>query len=255
MHTGSLLANVQQDLEILFTSTSEAILLIEANGTILAANEVSAKWLNRNAESLTSENLFQLHTPVEVPIREWVHTTISKKTIHESDARMGERFIRVRLIPIAEDAKVTRLIIIGQDITEHKRAEEQVREFTGQLERKVRERTKELEALNKKLTKDKQRAELLASLSQHLMQDTQDYSHLLEHITTEISNLIGDTCLIALFTSDLTVMEVQAITDRDVESLSRQREQLLNRAISVETNVIASHILKGERFSAKEISH
>ena len=254
MHTGSLLANVQQDLEILFTSTSEAILLIEANGTILAANEVSAKWLNRNAESLISENLFQLHTPVEVPIREWVHTTISKKTIHESDARMGERFIRVRLIPIAEDAKVTRLIIIGQDITEHKRAEEQVREFTGQMERKVRERTKELEALNKKLTRDKQRAELLASLSQHLMQDTQDYSHLLEHITTEISKLIGDTCLIALFTSDLTVVEVKAISDRDVESLSRQREQLLNRAISVETNVIASHILKGERFSAKEIS-
>jgi signal transduction histidine kinase len=77
----------------------------------------------------------------------------------------------------------------------------------------------------------------------------------LEHITNEISKLIGDTCLIALFFSDLTVMEVKAISDRDLQILPRQRKQLLNRTISVETNVIANHILKGERFSAQAITH
>lgn len=254
LHTASLLTNVQQDLEILFTSTSESILLVEANGTILAANDVSAKWLDRSAESLTGENLFQLLTPSGIPIREWAHEVVSKKIIYESDALIGERFIHVRLIPITSGDKVRRLIIIGQDITEHKQAEKQVREFTGQMELKVRERTKELEALNQKLIDDQQRAERLASLSQRLVRDARDNSHLLEQITTDISNLIGDTCLIALFTSDLTVVEVKAISGRDVESLSRQREQLFNRAISVDTNVIASHILKGERFSAKEIS-
>ncbi|MBN1452124.1 MAG: PAS domain-containing protein [Anaerolineales bacterium] len=254
MHTASLLANVQQDLEILFTSTSESILLIEANGIILAANDVSAKWLDRSAESLTGENLFLLLTPSGIPIREWVHEAVSKKTIHESDALFGERFIHVRSIPITSGDKVRRLIIIGQDVTEHKQAEKQVREFTGQMELKVRERTKELEALNQKLAEDKRRAEIQASLSHHLMQDTQDYEHLLEHITTTISDLIGDTCLIALFTTDLTFMEVQAITDRDIESLTRQRTQLLNRTISVEGNAIANSILKGERYSAKEIT-
>jgi hypothetical protein len=74
---------------------------------------------------------------------------------------------------------------------------------------------------------------------------------LLEHATTEISDLIGDTCLIALFTTDMTLMEVQAITDRDVESQTRQRKQLLNRAISMEGNPIANSILKGKRYSAK----
>ena len=147
-----------------------------------------------------------------------------------------------------------RLIIIGQDISEHKRAEEQVREFTEQMERKVRERTKELEALNQKLVEDKRRSEIRASLSQHLMQDTRNYNYLLEHITAEISDLVGDTCLIALFTSDLTQIEVKAITDQDVESLSRQREKLLDRAISVETNAVVSKILKGERYSASRIS-
>jgi signal transduction histidine kinase len=254
MHTGSLLASVQQDLEVLFSSASEAILLIESNGTILAANDISAKWLHLNVESLLGENLFQLHAHIDYSITEWVNAAVDKKTILETDVSLRERFIHFRLIPITEDESVTRLIVIGQDVTKQKLVEKQFRELTGQLERKVRERTEKLEKLNQKLAEDKRQAELLASLSRHLMEDSQDYRRLLEHITDQISRLIGDTCLIALFTSDLTVIEVQAVTDRSVESLPRLREQLLNQAISVETNVIASSILKGERFSAREIT-
>lgn len=254
LHTAGLLANVQQDLQILFSSISESVLLIETNGIILVANDVSALWLNQSAEALTGQNLFPFFTPFGIPIREWVHEAINKKIIVENDTRFGKRFLHVRLIPITGDGKVTRIIVIGQDVTEHKRAEEQVREFTEQMERKVRERTKELEALNQKLIEDKRRSEIRASLSERLMQDTQNYDHLLEQITTELSGLVGDTCLIGLFTSDLTVMEVRAIADRDVEILPRQRKQLLNRAISVETNIIISRILKGERYSATGIS-
>jgi signal transduction histidine kinase len=254
LHTAGLLANVQQDLQVLFTSISELILLIEANGTILVANDISARWLNRSPDELPGENLFPLLTPFGIPIREWVHETIKNKTIFESDTHFEDRIMHVRLIPVSGGGKIIRLIVIGQDVTEHKRVEEQVREFTEQMERKVRERTKELEALNQKLIEDKRRSEIRASLSQRLMQDTQDYDHLLEQIATELSDLVGDTCLIGLFTSDLTVMEVRAITDRDVESLPRQRKHLLNRAISVETNVIISRILKGERYSTTGIS-
>ena len=254
IHTANLLSNVQQELQVLFTSVSESILLIEANGTILVANDVSAKWLDWDAEALVGQNLFPLLTPAGMPIREWVHKAISKKAIVEKDARFGERYIHMRLIPISSSRKVMRLIIIWQDVTEHKRAEEQVREFTDQMERKVRERTKELEALNQKLIKDKRRSEIRASLSHHLMQDTRDYSYLLEHVTTEISNLVGDTCLIVLFKSDLTQLEVVAIANQDIENLPRQREQLLERSIVVGTNVIASKILNGERYSARSIS-
>jgi len=86
------------------------------------------------------------------------------------------------------------------------------------------------------------------------MRESRDYNRLLEHITTEISNLYGDTCLIGLFTSDLTQMEVRAIMNHDADSLQHQRNRLLNRFVSVETNAIASRILKGERFSARAIS-
>jgi signal transduction histidine kinase len=254
LHTASLLANVQQDLQILFTSISESILLIEANGTIIVSNDISARWLKRSADELAGENLFTLLTPVGIPIREWVYEAIHKKRIFECDTYIEERFLHFRLIPVSEGNKIMRLIIIGQDVTEHKQAEEQVREFTGQMERKVRERTKELEALNRKLIEDKQRSEIRASLSQHLMQESRDYDRLLEHVTAEISDLIGDSCLIALFTTDMTQLEVRAFTNRDVVSLQRQREQLLNRSVSVESNAIASRILEGRRFSAKEVS-
>jgi len=254
LHTASLLANVQQELQVLFTSVSESILLIEPNGTILVANDVSADWLDRSAEALVGQNLFPLLTFAGMPIREWVHESISKKMIVENDVRFGKGYIHMRLIPISGDRKVTRLIVIWQDITQQRKAEEQMREFTDQMERKVRERTKELEMLNQKLVEDKRRSEIRASLSQRLMQDTRDYSYLLEHVTTEIASLVGDTCLIALFKSDLTQLEVVAITDRDIESLPRRREQLLERSIVVGTNVIASKILNGERYSASGIS-
>jgi signal transduction histidine kinase len=254
LHTASLLANVQQDLQILFTSISESILLIEANGTIIVSNDISARWLKRSADELAGENLFALLTPFGIPIREWVYEATSKRTIFECDTHIEERFLHFRLIPVSEGNKIMRLIIIGQDITDHKRAEEQVREFTGQMERKVRERTKELEALNRKLIEDKQRSEIRASLSQYLMQESRDYNRLLEHVAAEIADLIGDTCLIALFTTDLTQLEVRAFTNRAVVSLQRQRVNLLNRSISVESNVVASRILEGRRFSAKDIS-
>ena len=254
LHTANLIANVQQDLQILFKSVAEAILLIESNGIILVANDVSCRWLGQSAKNIAGQNLFPLLTPLGTPIREWVRNVIKNKTILEYDVRIKERFIHIRLIPISNGDKVTRLIIIGQDITRYKQAEEQVREFTGQLEHKVRERTRELETLNQKLIKDKQRSEIRANLSQHLMRNTKDYGLLIDYVTSEIANLVGDTCLIALFASDFTVVEVQAIADRDVESQSRQREHLLYRPISVEANIIINKILNGERFSSREIS-
>ena len=253
-HTANLLANVQQDLQVLFTSISESIILIETNGTILGANEVSARWLNRSTETLTGENLFQLLTPFGIPIREWVYDAINKNVISEHKTSFEQRFLHVRLIPVSEGETIRRLIVIGLDITEHKHAEEQVFEFTEQMERKVRERTKVLETLNQKLMEDKRRSEIRASLSQYLIQESRHYNQLLGHIVAEISDLFQDTCVVGLFTSDLTQMEIKAIMDPHTDGSNSSSHRLLNSVISVETNPIASKILNGERFSARSIS-
>jgi hypothetical protein len=203
---------------------------------------------------LAGENLFHLLTQFGIPIREWVHEAISKKTVYSGNSRLGERFINIRLIPILGGDKVMRLIVLGQDFTEQRHAEEQVRELTRQLEHKVRERTEELEKLNQKLTQDRQRAELLANLSQRLIEEAQDYHGLLKYIMQELSELIGDACLIALFTSDRTLVEVMAISDRDPDDLELEPVQLIHQTIPVDTSPIFSSILNGKRYSAKDIA-
>lgn len=254
LQTASLLAYMQEDLQVLFSSISESILLIEANGTIIVSNDIGARWLKRSAEELLDENLFVLLTPFGIPIREWVYEAVSKKTIFETETYFREEFLHFRLIPISAGNKIRRLIIIVQDITKHKRAEEQVREFTEQIERKVRERTIELEALNRKLMADKRRSEIRASLSQYMIRETRDYKRLLEHVSTQVADLIGDACMVALFTSDLTQIEVVAVKDRRPGTQKFLLKQLLNRVISFESNEIANRILDGKRYSGLELS-
>jgi signal transduction histidine kinase len=180
LHTATLLADVQADLQVLFTSISESILLVETNGSVLVANEMSARWLNFQVEALAGENLFRLLTPFGIPIREWVYETINKKTIFDYNTSFGDRFLHIRLIPVSEGGKIRRLIVTAQDITEHKRAEEQVRDFTEQMERKVRARTQELEALNQKLTESQ---EQLRGLSRQLVQiQEEQFSRLAEEL-------------------------------------------------------------------------
>jgi signal transduction histidine kinase len=255
LHTASLLANVYEDLEILFTSSTDSVSLIEPNGTILAVNNVSANWLQHTPDALVGKNLFQILTAFGVPIREWVHDVCKKKEILETELHIEDRYIAARLIPVTDEKnKVIRLIIFGQDVSEHKRVEKRMRELTGELEKKVRERTLELETLNQRLTEDKGRAELLAIFSQHLMKDTQDYRHLLEHISSQVSELINGVCIVAVFTPDLTGVEVVAISDQDIESLPHQREQLLNRTIFFEDNDFFETLLDGKRISEKDLT-
>lgn len=69
-----------------------------------------------------------------------------------SEYLAGRKFGEVAITPIFEaDGRCTRLIGVVHDITESKRAEEEIRRLNADLERRVRERTVELEAANKEL--------------------------------------------------------------------------------------------------------
>ncbi len=112
-------------LRALLKASPESFFLIDANGIILAANEIIAARLNLTDTDITGKDIFSLLPPEVAQTRKKrVEGVIQTgKPIRFEDQRTGvyyENYIH----PICdENGAVTKLAILGIDITERKQAE------------------------------------------------------------------------------------------------------------------------------------
>ena len=139
--------------QAILNAATSPMCLLNAHGTILAANVSLAQRLGRSAGELAGRNVFSLLPPdLAASRREHMEEAIrSGQPSHFEDER-GGAFFDNHLHPIVNDrGEVVELAIFSLDITAHKRAEQEIRQLNESLEERVRQRTAQLEAANEAL--------------------------------------------------------------------------------------------------------
>ncbi|KAF0128737.1 MAG: multi-sensor hybrid histidine kinase [Bacteroidetes bacterium] len=115
----------ESHLKALMEAATESVFLMDVEGTLLAANKVTAERLGRKQDEIIGLNVFDL-IPLETAIfrREKLNKVIeTKQTIVFEDFRLG-RWINNHIYPVIQEDQVTGFAIYGVDITESKHAGE-----------------------------------------------------------------------------------------------------------------------------------
>ena len=133
---------------------------LDTDGSLTFCNNYLLQLTGWSREESLGRNWFEVFVPADA--RPEVEGVFRESVIsgrmpphyeNEIVTRHGERRLIAWNNTVLHDSKGTFVgcMSIGEDITERKKAEEQVRRLNAELEQRVRERTAELEAANKEL--------------------------------------------------------------------------------------------------------
>jgi PAS domain S-box-containing protein len=253
--TANLLLSFKQDVETLLSASPTMILVFQLDGKIVVANDAAARSLERPFDSVIGNNVFALIKPADVPFETRVLEVAESRDVLTFEMNNQGRTLSCFMYPIPnERGSVVRVALLGQDITERQRAEEQVRVLTQELERKVVERTAELQKANQKLLQEKQRAELLADFSSILVEFAYDYNSLVQHISDEIARLIGDICIVGIYSDDQAELRAAAVSHRDPAVSKKMRAALMTGTYSIAQSGIRDLVQKKEAYISGELT-
>lgn len=254
--TASLLLSFQQDLEALLQVTPSLILVFELDGKILAGNDAAARIFEHPINELVGKNIFEIFKLVDTLFEMQVLQVAETHDVHSFEGIYQGRAVSCVLYPILNTRNhVIRIALMAQDNTGRRRAEEQVRVLTQELERKVRERTTQLETANQRLNQEKKRAELLAGFSHVLVEYAYDYSELLQHISDEIAQQIGDACLIGIFSEEGTKLQMASASHRSRAALKVMRAALKKKTYPIQHVGLGSFMLRREIYIGEQLTY
>ena len=122
------------------------VMRIDRAGTVLYSNASSA--------ALCGEWRCEIGRPASESLVRRVRETLDSGQANQMDLASDGRIFSFLFAPIADSGYVN---LYGRDITDRKRAEEQIQQINRELEERVNQRTAELRAANEFLRESEQR--------------------------------------------------------------------------------------------------
>jgi len=153
-----------QQWQTTFDAISDAVCLMDLEGSIVQCNTAMANLLQKPFSEIKGRTCWELMHGTSEPI-EGCPIARMKET-HRKETKVlpiDDRWLEVSVDPLLnDDGSLIGAVHVVSDITERKRAEEELRKHRNQLEKLVEERTKELQDAQEQLV----RSERLAVLGQ-----------------------------------------------------------------------------------------
>ena len=150
------LTRLSSELEIIMDSIPGLVFYKDTENHYLRVNQFVADAHKTSKEALEGKSLFDLYPAKEAQAYfdddlEVITSGIPKLNIDEPwETESGIRWVSTSKIPYTnETGKVVGVIGVSMDITERRKAEEEVRQARDSLQERVRERTADLEAAKK----------------------------------------------------------------------------------------------------------
>jgi PAS domain S-box-containing protein len=140
-------------LKALFDTTPAALLLLNPEGLVLTANEVSCSRLERPAAEVIGRNIFDLLPPsLAEPRRHYLAQVVATGRPATFEDAGGDRHYANHMAPVAgPEGAVRRVTVLSLDITEQQQARRILEDSHAALEQMVASRTRELETSNRAL--------------------------------------------------------------------------------------------------------
>ncbi len=145
----------------LLNAPTDYVFLIDRECHFLAVNETTARQFGRTPEELIGVCGYDLLPPEIAASRKAQIDQVGRtgRPARFEDERKGMWFDNVIYPILNEKGEVIKIAVLGRDITDRKKAEEQTREYSEHLEELVRERTAQI----RELERDRAETEKLAA--------------------------------------------------------------------------------------------